>query len=319
MQKNNPQFQTLDSRSHSLRTAGMTITVHFFFILFTLPAYAKLHIVTTIPDLAAIAKEVGGDLVEVASLARGEQDPHYLEAKPSYAVKMNKADLLIEVGLELEVGWLPVLLTQSRNPKIQRGAPGHLDASRAISVIEIPSGKVDRSMGDVHPLGNPHYWLDPRNGLIIAREIAEKMATLDPANKGAYDTNQKNFTTRLRGRIAGWQRTAGSLRGKEIITHHKSFSYFVNWLGIRVVDVIEPKPGIPPPPAHITGLIDLIRSRKIKLIISENYYDPKPSRELAKQTGAAVRNLATSVKGAPSIDTYGGLFEYLIGQIRESF
>src|SRR3989338_3811420 len=153
------------------------------------PAQAKVNIVATIPDLAAIAKEIGGDLVNVESIVRGDQDPHYLEPKPSYAVKMNKADLLIEVGLELEVGWLPVLLTQSRNPKIQRGAPGYLDASRDIPVIEIPTGKVDRSMGDVHPLGNPHYWLDPRNGPIIAREIAAKLGALDPSNRAAYQNN----------------------------------------------------------------------------------------------------------------------------------
>ncbi|MBI4411383.1 MAG: zinc ABC transporter substrate-binding protein, partial [Deltaproteobacteria bacterium] len=171
--------------------------IFLFLLILLVPftAHAKINVVATIPDLAAIAREVGGELVNVDSIARGDQDPHYLEPKPSYAVKMNKADLLIEVGLELEVGWLPVLLTQSRNPKILRGASGHLDASRDIPVAEIPAGKVDRSMGDVHPLGNPHYWLDPRNGLIIARGIADKLGKLDPANKTVYDGNLGVFTT----------------------------------------------------------------------------------------------------------------------------
>lgn len=277
---------------------------------------AKINIVATIPDLAAIAREVGGDLVSAESIARGDQDPHYLEPKPSYAVKMNRADLLIEVGLELEIGWLPVLLTQSRNPKIQRGAPGHLSASAGIPVLEIPAGKVDRSMGDVHPLGNPHYWLDPRNGLIIAREIAGKLGALDPSNGATYQNNLESFELRLKNRIFKWQRDAAGFRGKEIVTHHKSFSYFVNWLGIKVADVIEPKPGIPPPPSHITGLIDLIKSRRIRLIVSENYYDPKPSRELGKKTGAAVRDLATSVGGTPGLNAYADLFDYLIGEIK---
>lgn len=279
-------------------------------------AQAKINIIATIPDLAAIAREVGGDLVSVESICRGDQDPHYLEPKPSYVVKMNKADLLIEVGLDLEIGWLPVLMTQSRNPKIQRGSPGYLDASRDIPVIEIQTGKVDRSMGDIHPFGNPHYWLDPRNGLIIAREIADKLGKLDPANKTVYDGNLGAFTARLRSRIAGWEREAIGLRGKEIVTHHKSFSYFVSWLGIKVADVIEPKPGIPPPPSHITSLIDLIKSRQIGLIVSENYYDPKPSRELGKKTGAAVRDLAISVGGAPSVNTYEELFDQLIGEMK---
>ena len=285
-------------------------------LIVPLTVHAKINIVATIPDLAAIAKEVGGELVNVDSIARREQDPHYLEAKPSYAVKMNKADLLIAVGLELEVGWLPVLMTQSRNPKIQQAAPGHLDASRGIPVIEIPTGKVDRSMGDVHPLGNPHYWLDPRNGLIIAREIADKLSSIDPANQSAYRSNLAAFESRLKSRIAGWQSEAASLRGREIITHHKSFSYFVNWMGIKVVNVIEPKPGIPPPPSHITALIDLIKSRQIRLIVSENYYDPKPSRELGKKTGAAVLNLATSVSGDPLVKTYEDLFDYLVRELK---
>ncbi|MBI2340558.1 MAG: zinc ABC transporter substrate-binding protein [Deltaproteobacteria bacterium] len=284
--------------------------------IFPLSANAKVNIVTTTTDLAAIAREVGGELVSVESICRGDQDPHYLEPKPSYVVKMNRADLFVEVGLDLEIGWLPVLMTQSRNPKIQRGSTGYLDASRDIPVIEIPAGKVDRSMGDIHPLGNPHYWLDPRNGLIIAREVADKLSVLDPANQPAYRDNLATFESRLKSRIAAWQSLAASLRGKDIVTHHKVFSYFANWLGITIADVIEPKPGIPAPPSHITSLIDLIKSRQIHLIVSENYYDPKPSWELGKKTGAVVRDLATSVGGETGVTTYEGLFDYLIGELK---
>lgn len=287
------------------------------FLLAPLTAHAKLNVVTTIPDLAAITAEVGGDLVEVKSLCRGDQDPHYLEPKPSFIVAVNRADLLIEVGLELEVGWLPVLLTQSRNPKIQRGQPGHLDASRDISVIEIPSGKIDRSMGDVHPLGNPHYLLDPRNGLIVARQIVEKLSELDPVNAATYATNRASFELQLRQNISRWKREAARLRGKRIVSHHKSFSYLVDWIGMKVEGLIEPKPGIPPPPSHIHHLIQTITEKKISLIIAENFYDPKPARELAQKTGATALILPGMVGGESAIKNYFDLFDFLVGKLKE--
>lgn len=292
--------------------------IFLFSLVFVLPlaAHAKLNVVATIPDLAAIAEEIGGDLVEVKSLCRGDQDPHYLEPKPSFIVAVNKADLLIEVGLELEIGWLPVLLTQSRNAEILRGQAGHLDASVGIPVLEIPSGKIDRSMGDIHPLGNPHYLLDPRNGLIVARQIAEKLSELDPANASGYTANGAAFESRLRQKIALWQRTAGPLRGRQIVSHHKSFSYLVNWLGIKVEGLIEPKPGIPPPPSHIHHLIQTITEKKISLIIAENFYDPKPAHELAKKTGATALILPGMVAGEAGIKTYADLFDFLIGKLK---
>jgi len=287
-------------------------------VLFPLTAQARLNVVATIPDLAAIAQEIGGDLATVKSLCRGDQDPHYLEPKPSFAVAMNRADLLIEVGLELETGWLPVLLTQSRNPKIQRGAAGHLDASVGIPVLEIPVGKIDRSVGDVHPLGNPHYLLGPGNGLIVARKIAEKLSELDPANSAVYSANRTKFESRLRQKISGWERAAAPLRGRPIISHHKSFSYFVHWTGMKVEGLIEPKPGIPPPPAHIKNLIQTISDRKITLIIAENFYDPKPAREISKKTGATALILPGMVGGEAEIKTYADLFDFLINQIKEA-
>lgn len=281
-----------------------------------LSARAKLKVVGSIPDLAALAREVGGDLVETQTIARGDQDPHYLEPKPSFALMLNKADLLIEAGLELESGWLPVLITQSRNPKIQPGQNGFLNAAQELNILEIPTGPVDRSMGDVHPEGNPHYWMNPRNGLVIAKKIAQRLGELDPANASKFTGNYADFEKRLSDRIATWEKEAAPFRGKKVITHHKSFSYFVDWTGLKVEGLIEPKPGIPPNPSHLLSLIQLIQTEKIPLIITENYYDPKPSRELAEKTGAKVLILPTSVGGEPGIRTYEDLFEALIGRLK---
>lgn len=291
-----------------------------FFVLFIFPftTFAKLKVVTTTPDLAALTQEVGKDWIDIQSIARGDQDPHYLEPKPSYAVTLNRADLLIDVGLELEIGWLPVLLTQSRNPKVQPGQPGHLTASEGLPLLEIPTGPVDRSQGDIHPFGNPHYWLNPHNGLIIAKNITERLSQLDPSNAPTYQANFQDFSKHLIEKIQSWEKETVSLRGKEIITYHKSFSYFVNWTGLKVADVIEPKPGIPPSPAHILSLIELIKARKILLIITENYYDPKPSRELGQRTGSHVVFLPTSVGGEASVKRYEDLFDYLLKKLKEA-
>ncbi|MBI3541333.1 MAG: zinc ABC transporter substrate-binding protein [Deltaproteobacteria bacterium] len=291
------------------------IILLFTMLLFSVTASAKLKVVTTLPDFAALAQEVGGDLIEVTTLARGDQDPHYLEPKPSYALTLNKADLLIDAGLELEVGWLPVLLTQCRNPKIQSGQPGHLTASSGFRILEIPEGRIDRSAGDVHPDGNPHYWLNPNHGLIIAKNIAARLSDLDPANASRYEQNFAAFSTRLKAKISAWEKDLAAFKGKKIVTYHKSFSYFVDWSGLEVVDLIEPKPGIPPSPAHILGLIEKIKAEKIPLIITENYYDPKPSRELSQKTGAKLLLLPTSVGGEAAIKTYDDLFETLVKKI----
>jgi len=287
-------------------------------IFLPLVVQAKFKVVTTIPDLAALASEVGGDKIDVESLARGDQDPHYIEPKPSFALKLNRADLLIEIGLQLEIGWLPVLLTQSHNPKIQTGALGHLQASEGLNLLEIPTGPVDRSQGDVHPEGNPHYWLNPRNGLIIAKHIADRLAEIDPANAALYQQNFKSFQARFQKKLTEWEKAISPLKGKKIITYHKSFSYFVNWSGLAVVDQIEPKPGIPPSPSHILALIDRITAEKIPLIITENYYDPRASQKLSQKTGAKVLLLPTSVGGETAIKTYEDLFDYLVTQLKGS-
>ncbi|MBI4373269.1 MAG: zinc ABC transporter substrate-binding protein [Deltaproteobacteria bacterium] len=283
-----------------------------------LSASAKLKVVTTTTDLAALTREVGGELVEAESLCRSDQDPHHLEPKPGYAVKLNRADLLIEVGLQLEVGWLPVLLTQSRNPQIRAGGRGHLNASEGVRRLEIPAGPIDRSQGDVHPEGNPHYWLNPENGLEITKRIKERLQELDPENSLAYERNWEIFSSRLTMKMAEWRRRASSLRGKKIITHHKSFSYLVDWTGLDVRDQIEPKPGIPPSPAHLMRLLSLIRREKIPLIVTENYYDPRPARELSERTGAKYLILPISVDGEKGLDSYEKLFDALLAKLAGS-
>ena len=280
------------------------------FLLIPLTATAKLKVVTTIPDLAALTREVGGDKVDVKSLAPAGQDPHTLEPKPSYVVAVNQADLLIEVGLSLEVGWLPVLTTQARNPKIQKGQPGHLEASVGIRILEIPTAAIDRSMGDIHPEGNPHYWLDPRNGLIIASNIAARLAELDPENAKFYQDHYSTFRQEFSEKIKGWEKSLAKVRGKKIVTQHRSFSYFVDWAGLQSVGQIEPKPGIPPTPSHLLSLIDILKKGSVAFMLVEDYYDTKPSQELSKKTGVPVLVVPTS-----SGSRYEELFENLVQKI----
>lgn len=285
---------------------------------FPLSAQAKLKVVTTTTDLAAITREIAGDMADVQSLARGDQDPHYIEPKPSYAMTLNRADLLIEVGLDLEVGWLPVLVTQARNPKIRTGQSGRLVAAEGFRILEIPSGPVDRSQGDIHPGGNPHYWLNPKNAIAISRTIADRLSLLDPSHTTAYQGALKSFQDRLREKIAEWEKAALPLRGQKVVTYHKSFPYFTDWLGLAVIDQIEPKPGIPPTPAHILSLMERMKSDRVGMIITESYYDDKASKELAEKTGAKLLLLPTSVGGEPSIKTYFDLFDFLIGKLARS-
>jgi zinc/manganese transport system substrate-binding protein len=288
------------------------IVIFLLLSFYSTPAFARINIVTTIPDFASIAKEVGGDLVSVKSLLRSNQDPHYIEPKPSYASSMNKADLFIAVGLELEIGWVPVLLTQSRNPKIQRGQKGYLEPWQGIHILDIPKGKIDRSHGDIHPDGNPHYWLDPRNGVLIANNIAKRLGRLDPKNSSVYLANAQKFSKNLQTKIASWQRSLAGLKGKSVITHHQSFTYFAHWAGVKIVDRIEDKPGIPPSPTHMIALIKLIKAQKVPLIITEHYYNPKPSEKLKKQTGISVVYVPTS---APD---YFELFNALANKLKGS-
>src|ERR1041385_8645595 len=282
-------------------------------------AAGKLNVMTATEDLAAIAREAGGDQVNAESIARGYQDPHFVEPKPSFILKLQKADLLVVVGLDLEIGWLPPLITQSRNGKIQKGNPGYLDASNYCEILEKPTGAVSRAMGDVHPLGNPHYWLDPQNGRRIAKALADKFSQMQPAGASTFAARYTDFDKRLTEAEKGWQAKMAPYRGRKVITYHRSWPNFCERFGLNVVDYVEPKPGIPPTPNHTLDVINLMKRDNIKLILVEPYFDLRAPNKIAQDTGGQVVVLMPSVGGAKEITNYFQLFDYDINLLVNAF
>src|SRR5437870_9295956 len=232
----------------------------------------KLNVVTSTTDMAALTQEVGGDKVNVESIAKGYQDPHFVEAKPSFLLKLRQADLLIVVGLQLEIGWLPPLITQSGNPRIQVGASGYLDASQFAEILEIPTGVVTRAMGDVHPLGNPHYWLDPENGRRIAGGIQAKLTELKPDDAAYFEERFQSFSQRLSTAEKTWDEEMKPFHGRKVVTYHRSWPNFAKRFGLDVVGYVEPRPGIPPSPRHTVELIQMMERENIKVIVVEPYF-----------------------------------------------
>ncbi len=273
-------------------------------------ALAALKVVTTTSDLASLAAEVGGDKIAVDSMAKGYQDPHFVEAKPSFVIKLHSADLLIAVGRELEIGWLPPLVTQSRNAKIQPGGAGYLDASLTARILDIPTGQITRAMGDVHPSGNPHYWLDPDNGKRIARAIADKLGAMDPANAAYFKQRLADFEKRLDAADAGWKTAMAPYKGAKVVTYHRSWPNLVDHFGLDVIGYVEPKPGIPPSPSHTIALIQEMKRQSAKVILVEPYFDLKTPQSIAQKTGAQVVVLAPSVGAEKEITDYVKLFDY---------
>src|SRR5712671_3420875 len=248
----------------------------------------KLNVVTSTTDMAALTQEVGGDKISVESIAKGYQDPHFVEAKPSFLLKLRQADLLVAVGLQLEIGWLPPLITQCGNPKIQVGAPGYLDASQFAEILDIPTGTVTRAMGDVHPLGNPHYWLDPDNGRRIAKGIAAKLGDLDPADTGYFQERFQDFDKRLGAAEQKWETEMKPFHGRKVVTYHNSFPNFAKHFGLNVIGYVEPRPGIPPTPSHTIELIGLMKRENCKVVLVEPYFDLKTPNSIGAATGAKV-------------------------------
>ena len=285
-------------------------------------AQGKLTVMTTTEDLAAIAREVGGDHATVESLARGYQDPHFVEAKPSFILKLQKADVLVLVGRELEIGWLPPLIQQSRNSKIQQGAAGYLDASLQASILEIPTGQVTRAMGDVHSLGNPHYWMDPENGKRVAKEIADKFAELRPNDKAFYQQRLTEFTTKLDAAEKRWLAQMAPYKGTKVVTYHRSFPNFAERFGLDIIGYVEPKPGIPPSPQHTLDLINEMKRQNVKVMLIEPYFDLKTPHAIGRDTGAEVLVMPPSVGGVKDVTDYFSLFDYdinlLVGAIKKS-
>jgi zinc/manganese transport system substrate-binding protein len=272
-------------------------------------AHAKLKVVTSLQDFASIAAAVGGDRIDTFALAKGYQDPHYVDAKPSLVLQLSRADLMIVAGLDLEAGYLPPLVTQSRNTKIQSSGRGYLDASVGCEVLQRPTQQVTRAMGDVHPYGNPHYWTDPENGRIIARASAARLGELDPAGKADYDRGLAAFDAKLDAKEKEWEAKMAPYAGTKVITFHNSWPNFVKRFKLDVRGHIEPKPGIPPTPSHTLEIIQLIEDEKIRLILVEPYFDTKTPKYIAGKTGAAVLTLYPSVGGTAEIGDYFALFD----------
>jgi len=290
----------------------LLLTLSLFILPWNLSAAIK--VVATLPVYASLAREVGGDRTEVSSLARANQDPHFLDAKPAYVVELNKADVLIHGGLDLEVGWLPPILTQARNSKIMPGNPGNVNAADGIQILEVPGTKMDRSFGDVHPLGNPHIWLDPRNAKLIAANIYQHLAQVDPEGKAYYENRLKAFLLELDRKMTGWNSEIAGISGKPVITYHTSFSYFANWTGLKVVATIEPKPGIPPSSKRVDELLKIIREEKVKFILAENFYAQKFPVFLSEKAGIPYRVLPTE-PGESGATTYLELIDHLLGEL----
>jgi zinc/manganese transport system substrate-binding protein len=273
-------------------------------------AQVKLNLMATTEDLASIGREIGGDRITSESIAKGYQDPHFVEAKPSFILKLQRADLLVAVGRELEIGWLPPLIQQSRNAKIQPGAAGYLDASIGAAILEIPTGQVTRAMGDVHPLGNPHYWLDPENGKRIARQIADKLSELRPNDRAFFQQQLASFSARLDTAEKGWLAAMAPYRGMKIVTYHRSFPNFAERFGLDIVGYVEPRPGIPPTPQHTLDLINEMKRQNVKLVLVEPYFDSKTPNAIGRETGAQVLVMPPSVGGNKDVGDYFKLFDY---------
>jgi zinc/manganese transport system substrate-binding protein len=280
----------------------MTSTTRFLAAAFTLfassRASATLHVVATTPEYGAIAAAIGGDKVVVATLAKATEDPHFVDAKPSHIVTLNRADLLIEGGADLEAGWLPPLLDGARNPKIAAGAPGHIRASEGIQLLDVPA-VLDRSQGDVHAAGNPHFMMDPANARIVAEHIAKVLCSLDAASCPAYTSNLKVFTAKLEGKIKEWEAALAPFKGTPIVTYHPTWRYFVARFGLVSDLYLEPKPGIPPSPPHLADVMRKMNEGQIRVVLVEPFQSRKTAEAVADRTGATVVDVCQFPGGLP--------------------
>ncbi|MBI3850763.1 MAG: zinc ABC transporter substrate-binding protein [Verrucomicrobia bacterium] len=279
------------------------------------PAYAKLNVVVTTPDLSAIAKEIGGDKVEITTLARPTEDPHFVDAKPSFIVKLNRADVLIEGGAELEVGWLPALLEGSRNSKLSAGKPGRIACSEGISLLEVPS-TLDRAKGDIHAAGNPHYMTDPANARIVAQHICNSLCQVDAGDCDNFKANLKKFQERIDAKMIEWQKLLIPYKGRVVVTYHNSWPYFARRFDLKAELFLEPKPGIPPTPSHLAEVIGRMKAENVKVIIVQPYQNRKTAEAVAGHTGATVLDFPT-FPGKPA-ETYEDWMDGLVKSLAQA-
>ena len=271
---------------------------------------AKLKVITSTTDLKNIAEIIGGDRVTVTSIARSGQDPHFVEILPSYMLKVKRGDIYLKIGMELDV-WSDPIINGARNRKLTV-----VDCSKQIEAREVPTDKIDASMGDIHRFGNPHYWLDPENGKIIASTIAQALATTDPEGNDYYATNLRNFLATIDESMTRWQDKFAALAGVKIVLYHNSWPYFTSRFGLQTVAFIEPKPGVSPSPAHLNRLINIIADDDIVAIASASYFSDKAPAFISEKTGVPVVKLAQSTGALPGTESWLMLFEYNLTQLK---
>jgi zinc/manganese transport system substrate-binding protein len=277
-------------------------------------AHAKLKVVATLPDLASVAHEVGGDKVDVSSMAKATEDSHFVDARPSFVVQLRDADVLIDGGAELEIGWLPPLLQNARNPKIEVGKPGRVQASQGIRLMNIPTNAT-RAAGDVHALGNPHFVVDPIIAKTVALHIAQAFSAIDAPNAAAYDANYKKFEATINAKLQEWGTAMLPFKGQNVVAYHDSWVYFAHRFGLNIDTFLEPKPGIPPSPSHLAEVIEKMKAQKIKAIIVEPYHNRKIAEKVAESTGAKVVDFAQFPGALPNTDTYVQLIDALVNRL----
>jgi zinc/manganese transport system substrate-binding protein len=273
---------------------------------------SKIRVVSTIPDFGAIAEAIGGDRVDVTTLVKPTQDPHFVDAKPSLVLALNQADLLLTAGMELEGGWLPPLLNGARNRDIMPGTTGHLECASLITPMEVRS--VDRSQGDIHPGGNPHFWIDPRNGLRIAKGIAERLKTIDPSNAAVYDAGRDSFVAKLEQAMTRWKKALAPLLGTRVVVYHESWVYFLDWSGLVQAGALEPKPGIPPTPSHVAGLIKRVEGLGVRFTLQESFYPTQLSNLFAAKSGAVLKVMPT-MTGARGTTSYIDMIDSIVKEL----
>jgi len=277
-----------------------------------LPARATVNVVTTTEGLAAIARDVGGDKVKVTALSRGIQDAHFVDANPSLAVRLRNADLLVDVGMDLEIGWLPPLVTQSRNSAIQPGGARRLTAATAVPPLDLPTGPVDRSQGDIHPSGNPHFLSDPRRALQVADAIAAGLGAIDPGDASYYQERLQAFQAKVGAAEKGWRAQLAPFAGRSVITQHKTLTYLLDWAGLKAAGYMEPKPGVAPPPSHVAGLAAIVKSAGVKGVLVENYYDPRSANQLRDLAGVKVIVIPGDVGGTRDASDWVSFVDTLV-------
>ncbi len=320
LNKGKLKTRTIELKRKMKMLENRSLPVIVLLVLLALPASAqsKLDVVTTLPDLQNIVESIGGERVEASSIATGYQNPHFVDPKPSHIRKLSRADMFVTVGLDLTTGWVPPLLTSSRNSSIQPGGSGYIDASVNVPLLQVPSS-VSREQGDIHVFGNPHYWLDPAIGHVIAHNIFDGLVRIQPESEDYFRANLEAFDTALDAKIVEWQEMMAPFAGTDIIAYHNQWPYFETAFDLRIAEFLEPKPGIPPTPSQLAKVIDMMEGQNIDVIIISPYFKADSAELVVRSAGGQVVTLATSVAAFDEIVTYFDLFDYNVNALVNAF